>query len=88
MDTSDYLRGLSDLGRRHGFGISGNPQIFVLEADDRNFDYSDNADGVVTLGAQPDPKPFTPEPENAEDRAAAKAKAKAMSDKCSVPEDD
>lgn len=32
-------------------------------------------------------KPHTPEPENAEDRIA-QAKAKAMSDKCSVPEDD
>lgn len=46
-----YLRELSDLGRRHGFGLTGRVQIYQLERDDMAFDYTSDDEGYVCLGA-------------------------------------
>jgi hypothetical protein len=45
-----YLRDLSDLGRRHGVGLTGQTQLYQLEPEDMAFDYSADAEGFVGLG--------------------------------------
>lgn len=34
MDVEAYLRELSDLGRRHGLGLTGQVQLYILELED------------------------------------------------------
>ncbi|APT30567.1 hypothetical protein MCBMB27_01276 [Methylobacterium phyllosphaerae] len=50
MNEEAYLRELSDLGRRHGIGLTGRTQLYHLEPEDMAFDYSADAEGFVHLG--------------------------------------
>lgn len=51
MNEEAYLRELSDLGRRHGVGLTGRTQLYQLEREDMAFDYSADAEGFVRLGS-------------------------------------
>ena len=50
MNTDDFLLELSQLGRKHGLGITGSAVLFVLERDDYAFDYSVDAESRLFLG--------------------------------------
>ena len=54
MSEETYLRDLSDLGRRHGMGLTGGVQLYQLEPEDMVFDYSADAEGFVRLGSPGD----------------------------------
>jgi len=54
MNDSAFLQGLSDLGRRHGVGLTGQMQLYVLDRDDQQFDYTYDAEGFVRLGSSRD----------------------------------
>ncbi len=45
-----YLEELSDLGRKYGFGLAGDIQLYKIERDDFLFDYSEDADRFLRLG--------------------------------------
>ena len=45
-----YLHELSELGRKHGFGLAGEIQIYGLERDDYLFDYFEDSEGFLRLG--------------------------------------
>ena len=64
MNEEAYLRELSDLGRRHGLGLTGQIQLYLLEREDMAFDYSADAQGIVRLGlpGDADSDPGTPRP--------------------------
>ncbi len=49
-DAADiFARELSDLGRKHGIGIAGPVQLFVLEPEDRAHDYAVNDESLMEL---------------------------------------
>jgi hypothetical protein len=45
-----FLSDLSALCRKHGFGIGGQPEIFILEPDDYAYDYSVDPEGRLVFG--------------------------------------
>ena len=55
-DLSSYLRELSELGRKFGYGLEGIIQIYEFQQDDFLFSYVEDADGFLRLGnADADP---------------------------------
>jgi hypothetical protein len=47
----DFLLALSNLGRFHGFGITGDASVYLLERDDYLFDYSVDSCSRLRLGS-------------------------------------
>jgi hypothetical protein len=45
-----FLTALSDLCRKYGFGIAGEPELFVLEPEDYAFNYSVDDRGHLVFG--------------------------------------
>ena len=54
MDSSarltEFLIGLSEVGRMFGFGISGESHIYILAQEDYLFDYSTDNSSRLQLG--------------------------------------
>lgn len=47
--ASDFARDLTEISRRHGVGISGEPTLFMLEQDDVNLRYDVDDESRLTL---------------------------------------
>jgi hypothetical protein len=46
-----FVRDLSSLSRKHGIAIAGDPTLYVMEADDRSYDYSVDDRSRLILGS-------------------------------------
>lgn len=47
--VDEFARELTELCRKYGFGIGGQPTLFVMENDDYLFSYSTDQGGNLTL---------------------------------------
>jgi hypothetical protein len=45
-----FLRDLSDVCREHGFGITGNATLFIMEPEDAAIEYKIDAESNLTVG--------------------------------------
>lgn len=48
-----FARDLSEIGRKHGIGIVGEPTLFLMEPEDHQFDYSAGPDSKLYFGGTP-----------------------------------
>lgn len=48
-----FVRELSDLGRKHGIGITGDSTLFLLEREDYQFDYTSDPNSKLYFGGNP-----------------------------------
>lgn len=52
--TTAFARELSDLCRKHGVAINGNPELFFMERDDYQLDYAVDGESRLWFGGAPD----------------------------------
>lgn len=45
-----FAQELTELCQQHRIGIAGNPELFVMDAQDRHLRYSVDGDGKLVLG--------------------------------------
>jgi hypothetical protein len=48
--AAEFARELSALGRKYGLGIAGDAKLFVLESEDRSYDYGVGRNSELVFG--------------------------------------
>jgi hypothetical protein len=57
---SEFVLELSELGRRYGFGLAGDIEVYELEREDCLFNYVEDTNGFLRFGdANADPRTWT-----------------------------
>lgn len=46
---ADFLADLTELSRKHGIGIAGAPELYIVEPEEKLFEYTCDAESRLTL---------------------------------------